>query len=79
MSKVKDVKFTSMGNITLATCFVPKGNPFFADNHLKLSVSARYDIQWGEFLKYCFTGCLHKLFMVNELLAEIEGSGRIEH
>ncbi len=32
------VKFTSEGSITLAACFVPKGDPSFSGNHLKLSV-----------------------------------------
>nr|WP_243462603.1 HAMP domain-containing sensor histidine kinase [Bacteroides stercorirosoris] len=32
------VKFTSEGGITLAACFVPKGDVAFPGNHLKLSV-----------------------------------------
>ena len=32
------VKFTSEGGITLTACFVPKGDPAFSGNHLKLSV-----------------------------------------
>lgn len=32
------VKFTSEGGITLAACFVPKGDTSFSGNHLKLSV-----------------------------------------
>lgn len=32
------VKFTSEGGITLTACFVPKDDPAFSGNHLKLSV-----------------------------------------
>lgn len=32
------VKFTAEGGITLTACFVPKGDPAFSGNHLKLSV-----------------------------------------
>jgi len=32
------VKFTAEGGITLAACFVPKGDPAFPGNHLKVSV-----------------------------------------
>lgn len=33
------VKFTSEGEITLAACFVPKGDSVFSGNHLKVSVA----------------------------------------
>lgn len=37
-----------------------------------IAVTARSDMQRDEFLKHGFTGCLHKPFMVNELLAELK-------
>lgn len=33
------VKFTAEGSITLTACFVPKDDPIFSGNHLKLSVT----------------------------------------